>query len=308
MPGTNNPFNMSGGGVNNNMMMNPRAHRQSLLMQRQQQQQQQQPANDPNNDLRFKPSKSLREVLVELLDQQQECIETVATKLAALKDLAQAGLMSPGQGLGNLQISATEEAQIKQMADEEGDTKPYLGMPYRRGRRGGTAYQQQQFMPHPQQLMSGSEAEQKYPLKKYHILQEEIDALIGMAMQNGGQQAFANHIALACADPEKARDGMLEKVLGPANGSGLQQMAIAAPPSTPGAQMALEGGMAPGFQQPDPYQQQQQWAPQGYPQAMGVKVRELNQNSRLDGSVFECDWCIATVALASAEGGQLSHK
>ncbi|KAK3715448.1 hypothetical protein LTR37_007176 [Vermiconidia calcicola] len=250
---------MSAGAMN---YTNPRAYRQAQYTQQQQQQQ----APDPNNDLRFKPSKSLREVLLERLDQQQECIETVATKLAALKDLAQAGLMSPGQGMGNLQISATEEAQIKQMADEEGDGDPYEDMPYRRGRRGGPAYQQQQFMPHPQQLMSGSEAEQKFPLKKYHILQEEIDALIGMAIQSGGQQYFASAAQAAqMADPEKAKDDMLAKILGPADGSGPQQLAMAAPPATPGAQMAPQG------YQPDPqgYQQQQQWNPQGYPQAMG---------------------------------------
>ena len=196
----------------------------------------------PNNgeDLRFKPPKTLRDLIDVHIEEQQECLGIMSERLAALRSVATQGRNTLGKGSGDEYISAERLASAKQ-----GNYSAPLDA--------AIAFSMSRRHPRPMWQQQASAAQtmdkKRDPLGRYQQLETEVQALVGMAMSQEGQrnpyQAMQDQLAtqaVAMTDPKKAADDRLAKLLGPADGSG--RLPIAAP--------AVQAGVAPGSQQPAP--------------------------------------------------------
>ena len=249
--------------------------------------QQQEP--DPANDPRFRQSKSLRDHIVECLNEQLQCLQQATQRVGSLRDLGINGQRAAsGRGPGDEQISAGTIANMKwgqafvtrSPAYDAlyGSTGP-AGLDSYRGRTQPFGITNPWLSMGMQSQSTNKKGKQKEaiaktdPIVRYQELEGEILSLMAMSSvqeqqnQDNPYQAMAdkvNLMAKATTNPRQALDDRMAKIIGPGDGSGgFASPSTAA--STPAQIMA-----AP---------QQQYGYPQAAPQSGGGGTLEDFPNS-----------------------------
>lgn len=206
----NGQFGMLGGSMLPNQSMNRSMN--PMMMQQFQQQ-------TPNNeeDPRFKPPKTLRDLLDELIEEQQECLVLASNRLAGLRNVAQQGRNAAGKGPGDEYISAERLGSVKQGATLTPSAE----------QRSSPVYSRRRWPSHLSSTSIQPSTKEGDPLSRYQELDAEVLALVGMSMsqewQGNPMQALHDRWTAQTAgmiNPKKVADDRLAKLLGPADGSG----------------------------------------------------------------------------------------